>query len=152
MVLMFPVWFSIVSVLFEDVFSFLVLIYWIELTTVDVCACMLSHFSRVWSFAMLWTVAHQAPLSMQGAIFSRREYWSGLPCRPPGDLPNTGMEIEVFLHLLHCRQILYPLSHLGSPTVDKCEKLKKEIGLNVNTVKRTSFIILPGYQDQLRWT
>ena len=36
-----------------------------------------------------WTVAHQAPLSMG---FSRQEYWSGLPCPPPGDLPNPGME------------------------------------------------------------
>ena len=36
-----------------------------------------------------WTVAHQAPLSME---FSRREYWSGLPFRPPGDLHNSGME------------------------------------------------------------
>ena len=37
----------------------------------------------------LWTVAHQAPLSMS---FSRQEYWSGLPCTPPGDLPNPGIE------------------------------------------------------------
>ena len=34
-------------------------------------------------------VAHQAPLSMG---FSRQEYWSGLPCPPPGDLPNPGIE------------------------------------------------------------
>ena len=34
---------------------------------------------------MPWTVAHQAPLSMG---FSRQEYWSGLPCPPPGDLPS----------------------------------------------------------------
>ena len=40
-------------------------------------------------FAILWTVAHQAPLSMG---FSRQEYWSGLPCPPPGDLPNPGIE------------------------------------------------------------
>ena len=32
---------------------------------------------------------HQAPLSMG---FSRQEYWSGLPCPPPGALPNPGME------------------------------------------------------------
>ena len=38
--------------------------------------CMLSHFSHVWLFATLWTIAHQAPLSM---VFSRQEYWSGLP-------------------------------------------------------------------------
>ena len=36
-----------------------------------------------------WTVAHQAPLSMG---FSRQEYWSGLPCPPPGDLPKPGIE------------------------------------------------------------
>ena len=37
-----------------------------------------------------WTVAHQAPLSME---FSRQEYWSGLPCLPPGDLPHPGIEL-----------------------------------------------------------
>ena len=36
-----------------------------------------------------WTVARQAPLSMG---FSRQEYWSGLPCPPPGDLLNPGIE------------------------------------------------------------
>ena len=34
----------------------------------------------------LWTVAHQAPLSMG---FSRQEYWSGLPCPPPGIEPSS---------------------------------------------------------------
>ena len=37
----------------------------------------------------LWTIAHQAPLSME---FSRQEYWSGLSCPPPGDFPNPGIE------------------------------------------------------------
>ena len=37
----------------------------------------------------LWTVARQAPLSMG---LSRQEYWSGLPCPPPRDLPNPGIE------------------------------------------------------------
>ena len=50
--------------------------------------CVLSH-SVVCNFAMPWTVAHQAPLSME---FSRQEYWGGLPCPPPGDLPNPGIE------------------------------------------------------------
>ena len=36
-----------------------------------------------------WTVACQAPLSMG---FSRQEYWSGLPCPPPGDLSDPGTE------------------------------------------------------------
>ena len=51
--------------------------------------CLLSHFSCVQLFVTLWTIAHQAPLSMG---FSRQEYWSGLPCPPPGDLPEPGME------------------------------------------------------------
>src|SRR5574341_532965 len=40
-------------------------------------------------FATLWALALQASLSMG---FSRQEYWSGLPCSPPGDLPNSGIE------------------------------------------------------------
>ena len=43
--------------------------------------------------------------------FSRQEYWSGLLCPPPGDLPNPGIEPV----LPHCRWILYRLSHQGSP-------------------------------------
>ena len=39
----------------------------------------------------LWTVAHQAPLSMG---FPRQEYWSGLPFPSPRDLPHPGIEIE----------------------------------------------------------
>ena len=41
--------------------------------------------SGVWPFVTPWTVARQASLSMG---FSRQESWSGLPCPPPGDLPN----------------------------------------------------------------
>ena len=37
----------------------------------------------------LWTVAHQAPLSMG---FSRQEYWSELPCSSAGDLPDPGIK------------------------------------------------------------
>ena len=73
--------------------------------------CVLSRFSHVWLLATLWTVAHQAPLSidtpgkntgvgghalLQG-IFPTQGLNPGLPC------------------LLHCRRILYPLIHLGSP-------------------------------------
>ena len=45
--------------------------------------------SRVQLFVTLWSIAHQAPLSMG---FSRQEYWSGLPFSSPGDLPNPGIE------------------------------------------------------------
>ena len=51
--------------------------------------CLLSCFSCVRLFVTPWTLAHQAPLSME---FSRQEYWSGLPHPSPGDLPHTGIE------------------------------------------------------------
>ena len=50
---------------------------------------VLSHFSRVWLFAIPWTVAHQALLSKE---FSMQKYWSGSPCPPLGDLPNPRIE------------------------------------------------------------
>ena len=50
---------------------------------------VLSCFSRVRLFATLWTIAHQVPLSME---LPRPEYWSGLPCTPPGDLPDPGIK------------------------------------------------------------
>ena len=45
--------------------------------------------SCVQLFATPWTVAYQAPQSME---FSRQEYWSGLPFPSPGDLSNPGVE------------------------------------------------------------
>ena len=45
--------------------------------------------SRVRLFVTPWTVAHQAPQSME---FSRQEYWSGLPFPSPGDLPDPGIK------------------------------------------------------------
>ena len=50
---------------------------------------VLSCFSRVQLFAILWAIACQLPLSMR---FSRQEYRSGLLCPPPGDLPDPGIE------------------------------------------------------------
>ena len=54
-------------------------------------ACLLSCFSHVWLFVTLWTIVRQAPLSME---FSRQEYWRGLPCPPPGELSDPGIEPE----------------------------------------------------------
>ena len=45
--------------------------------------------SHVRLSSTLWTVAYQAPLSME---FSGQEYWSGLPFPFPGDLPDAGIE------------------------------------------------------------
>ena len=51
--------------------------------------CVCQSLSHIWLFVTPWSVAHKAPLAMG---FSRQEYWSGLPCPPPGDLPNPGIE------------------------------------------------------------
>ena len=81
-----------------------------------------------------WTVTHQVPLSMG---FSRQENWRGLSFPSPGGLPDPGIEPEfpvspalacglftsrevqphdyTALISMHCRQILYCLSHQGSP-------------------------------------
>ena len=50
---------------------------------------VLSHFSHVQLVATQLAAAHQAPLSMG---LSKQEYWSGLPCPPPGDLPDPGIK------------------------------------------------------------
>ena len=52
----------------------------------EVCVKSLSHVRLI---ATPWTVARQAPLSME---FSRQEYWSGLPFPSLGDLPDPGIE------------------------------------------------------------
>ena len=55
------------------------------------CACMLSRLSHAQLCATPCTVAHQAPLSRG---FSRQDSWSGLPCPPPGDLPDSGIKLK----------------------------------------------------------
>ena len=60
---------------------------------------------------ILWTVARQAPLSMG---FSRQEYWSGLPCPPPGELPDSGIE-PTSPAAPALQAVSLPLSHQGSP-------------------------------------
>ena len=93
-------------------------LYGIQLYSIgSVLACLVTQ-----SCLTLWTVALQAPLSMG---FFRQEYWNGLPFPSTGYLPNPGIEPERYrtrevsnqslLCLLHCRRILYPLSHQGFP-------------------------------------
>ena len=57
------------------------------------------------SFVTLWTVAHQAPLSMG---FPRQEHWSGFPFPSPGDFPNPGIKPAL-------AGGTSPLNHRGSP-------------------------------------
>ena len=79
---------------------------------VYVRACMLSCFTRVRLFVAPWTVACLAPLPMGS---SRQECWRGLPCLPPGDLPNPGNEPHL-LCLLHWQAGSLPLAPPGKPS------------------------------------
>ena len=65
---------------------------------------LLFRFSRVQLCVTLWAVAHQAPLSLGS---SGQEHWSGLPCPPPGDLPNPGIKSRSPA----LQQILYQLNY-----------------------------------------
>ena len=74
------------------------------------CICMLSSFSHVQLFATLWTVPHQAPLSMG---FSRQEYWSAIPSS------KESSQLRNWAHIsyISCigRQFLYHQHQLGGP-------------------------------------
>ena len=73
--------------------------------------CMLSPFSCVWPFSTPWTVACQAPLSLDSLGKN-----TGVGCHAllQGVFPTQGSN-PCLLHLLHCRQIRYLLSHQWSP-------------------------------------
>ena len=107
--------------------------------------CLLIHFSCVRLFVTPWTVSCQAPLSMG---FSRQEYWSGLPCPPPGDLPDPRIEpvspsapalqadslpvlrqMEKYIFNIYNMQMIYNLTLL----------LKNTLGYNSHTITFTQF-------------
>ena len=77
---------------------------------VTVCVCVCESLDYIRLFAVPWTAAHQAPLSMD---FSRQEYWRGLPFPSLGDLPDPGIK--------HSSPTLQadslPSEPLGKPTV-----------------------------------
>ena len=91
------------------------------------------------------TIARQAPLSTR---FSRQEYWSGLHSHFQGIFPTQGSN----LGFLHCRQILYHLSHQGSPThiINKNETNKSKIHFACMCVK--SLQLYPTLCDPWDWS
>ena len=99
------------------------------------CTCMLS-YSVVSDSATPWTVALQAPLSMG---FSRQEYWSGLPCPLPGDLPDPEGWNRHLLCLLHWQADSLPLSRLGG-LMSLCKYKKSSCGRKCqNTAVRVAW-------------
>ena len=98
--------------LIKELFYFAGILELFDILTL--CAsCMLSCFSHIRLFETLSTVACKAPLSMG---FSRQEYWSGLPCPSPGDLPDPGIEPMSLISTCIGRQVLYHWCHLESPS------------------------------------
>ena len=108
------------------------------LILIGVCVCVCELLSHVQLFATLWTVACQAPLSME--FSPRQEYWTGLPFPSPGDLCNLGTEprspalqADSLLfgppgkpHLIWCRNVIitafchlpsHRYSHTSSPNI-----------------------------------
>ena len=88
-----------------------------------VCVCVPSCSTHLRFFVTLWTLALQGPLPMG---FSRQEYWSGLPCSPPGDLPDPGIEPASPVSLALQVDSL-PLSQLGSPLIYYFSHLPREV-------------------------
>ena len=78
--------------------------------------CVLIRFSRVRLCVMLWTAACKVPLSMR---FSSWEYWSGLLCPPPGDLPNPEIKPMSLMSNLHWQvgslPLVLPGKHIYPP-------------------------------------
>ena len=86
---------------------------------------MLSRFSHVQHFATLWTVACQAPLFMG---FFMQEYWSGLPCPPPRDLPNLRIKPESLMSPVFACRFFTTIATWEAQTIQKIiVKRKKKI-------------------------
>ena len=105
---------------------------------------MLSCFSHVWLFATLWTITHQAPLSMG---FSRQEYWSALPCSPPGDLPDSGIEPASLRSTCIGRRVLY-LSATWEALVLCYRSITTEI---IDTCCHPPLKIFSGLESHAHW-
>ena len=88
-----------------------------DLHPLDVHVCALSHCSHVQLFAALWTVTYQASLSMG---CSTQEYWRGLPCHPPGDLPDSGNKPALVVYGEHsCLPGIKPESLISPASADR---------------------------------
>ena len=81
-----------------------------------------NRFSHVQLFATLWTIAHQAPLSIG---FPRQEYRNGLPFSTPRDLPKSGIE-PTSLSILHWKVSSLPLEPPGKPLGNLLKLIKSQ--------------------------
>ena len=92
-------------------------------------------------FATLWTVTHQTPLSMG---FSRQEYWSGLPCPPPGDLPDPGVEATSLMSPALAGVFFTTSATYKNPTLAPLKEVNKNIFTwKVKKMHPINVLILP---------
>ena len=94
---------------------------------------MLSH---IWLCAPLWTVAHQAPLSMG---FFRQEYWSGLPFPSAGDLPNQGASLPTSIFLADSLWPMLTLTKKFSSWGEKKSRAASKSQLGTEAIRPTGF-------------
>ena len=110
-----------------------------------------SRFSHIRLCVTPWTMAFQASLSMG---FSRQEYWNGLPCPPPEDLPGTE-PVSLMSPALACRFFtigatwgaLYLQERHKIIAIIPMSKLKRSSGKStVDTRNWCKFIGLPCFR------
>ena len=98
---------------------------------------VLNHFSHTQFCATLQSVVHQTPLSMG---FSKQEYWSSLPCPPPGDLLDPGIKPRSFRLL--CWQVgSLPLAPPGKPVKQTSADPKCEGGFSGHSINLDACLI-----------
>ena len=124
-------------------------LYQHQFPSFDIVLCIQNRFNCVWLFATLRTVAHQAPLFMG---FSRQEYWSGLSCPPPGDLPDPGSKPACLTSpaggfvttSAAWRRSLYhsymKYDHLGNWTQQDFSVLSLQLLMNLQTFQNEVFL------------
>ena len=109
------------------------------------CACVLTCFSCVQLFATLWLIALHAPLSMG---FSMQQYWNALPCPPPGNFPNPGIEpVSLAVPALQAdssplRPLWRPLSSLKAYCLWSDTNAYIQVSLRVTVIKYNFVIYL----------
>ena len=105
-----------------------------------------TEMNYIWLSATPWTVAHQAPLSME---LSRQEDWSGLPCPPPRDPPDPG--IGPWSPALACG--LFTTEPQGSPSPQVWSHRLWSLTFLIKTVRKAwfSFFLVLGFLGTLRF-
>ena len=94
-----------------------------------VCSLFVQSLSHVLLFATVWTIARQAPLPMG---FSGQEHWNGLPCSPPGDLPDPGIELGSLMSPALAGGFFTTSTTWEAPSIPEIAQKKKKLVMSSN--------------------